>query len=66
MANAKKCDLCGRYYSADGLGVDCIRLYDSSETCKKGLPNSGRFFDVCPACSAAFVALYHSRNENPK
>lgn len=64
MANAKKCDLCGQFYSESKHVVNCVRLCNSSNTIDRSLPNSENPFDVCPACGAAFVALYHSRKEN--
>ena len=69
MADAKKCDRCGRLYEAyhckddalmpylgSGGAVNCIKFYNELQYDRIG----GQTVDLCPECMAALIAWLRS------
>lgn len=69
MADAKKCDRCGRLYEpyhckddalmprlGSGNSVNCIKFYNELQSHRIG----GQTVDLCPECMAALIAWLRS------
>lgn len=58
MANARKCDICGRYYDAAEFDLECLDQWKNTSMVrvlrlnpnKRGDPHDVMHFDSCEEC----------------
>lgn len=59
MANAKKCDLCGKFYATDDAGCTRMSLMKYNSV---GILEDSDYYDICTECSKRIL----QKGEEPK
>lgn len=57
MANAKKCDRCGKYFDNSSHGFNCIALNNSNILDNR----KDKKLDLCPSCMKALMLYLQNK-----